>query len=526
MEVSFVNTASIQLPRHHYHYHNIHYNHHNRHHHPHRFLPDNMYSLSHDSLLLAVATPSTVSIVRVPPQGAATSVTDVNQIEHVCSREEETITCIKWIFDRSRPVRSGMSLRRHQQFSPDPVLAVGTSWGYVKLYTAQGSMLHEQLFHNTPVRRFRIRVASPLTAFSQEDLTVIYPDQIIVVDTVSLRPFLSHKTQHRTQDTTADPSSISDATFEYKKYAFGSEDFVDAICCGPVEDSVFAVYHAAATRQFIAVGTDHMLSTFTVAANAGTPLSAAAIATNVASKVSSAMYSFAKSFIWGGDSHDTVDPSSSSSSGLSSSSLVSSVSKESSSIKDENTTPHASNIDHKTEPAIDLAPEVELTDPRRRMESIGPDPTGRYAAATDSLGRIMIVDLHSMIIIRMLKGYRSAQCAWIVSPPSESSETSLASHVSSGGLFLVVLSPVRRVIEVWDVGHWQRIGSITAALGSDNGEDAVRGCLLQETVTLIGDHPSSTKKQYSENTFPCSCLLLRNDGNMYRISVSSSNKDE
>ena len=43
------------------------------------------------------------------------------------------------------------------------------------------------------------------------------------------------------------------------------------------------------------------------------------------------------------------------------------------------------------------------------------DRSGRWAACCDSLGRVLLVDATSTLILRMLKGYRDAQVAWLVS---------------------------------------------------------------------------------------------------------------
>lgn len=40
-------------------------------------------------------------------------------------------------------------------------------------------------------------------------------------------------------------------------------------------------------------------------------------------------------------------------------------------------------------------------------------PRGNLAACTDDKGRILLVDLVSMCIVRAWKGYRDVQCGWI-----------------------------------------------------------------------------------------------------------------
>jgi hypothetical protein len=44
------------------------------------------------------------------------------------------------------------------------------------------------------------------------------------------------------------------------------------------------------------------------------------------------------------------------------------------------------------------------------------DPTGRLAALSDNFGRVLLLDTVQNIVIRMWKGYRDAQCAFVEWP--------------------------------------------------------------------------------------------------------------
>lgn len=57
---------------------------------------------------------------------------------------------------------------------------------------------------------------------------------------------------------------------------------------------------------------------------------------------------------------------------------------------------------------------TELNDPPREILSFSPSPSYQYVAAADTLGRVSIVDVaEACLIIRIFKGYRDAQCAWL-----------------------------------------------------------------------------------------------------------------
>lgn len=57
---------------------------------------------------------------------------------------------------------------------------------------------------------------------------------------------------------------------------------------------------------------------------------------------------------------------------------------------------------------------TELSDPPREILSFSPSPSYQYVAAADTLGRVSIVDMaEACLVIRIFKGYRDAQCAWL-----------------------------------------------------------------------------------------------------------------
>lgn len=62
-----------------------------------------------------------------------------------------------------------------------------------------------------------------------------------------------------------------------------------------------------------------------------------------------------------------------------------------------------------------------------------------WAACCDSLGRVLIIDVHEKSIYKMLKGYRDCQLAWI---------QSLTTHKDP---LLLIYAPKRRSLELWDV---------------------------------------------------------------------------
>lgn len=60
------------------------------------------------------------------------------------------------------------------------------------------------------------------------------------------------------------------------------------------------------------------------------------------------------------------------------------------------------------------------------VQRLAAAPGGRSSliAAADTLGRVLVVDGRDMVAVRLLKGYRDAQLAWLALPPLRSSRLS------------------------------------------------------------------------------------------------------
>ncbi|ETO06989.1 hypothetical protein RFI_30402 [Reticulomyxa filosa] len=61
--------------------------------------------------------------------------------------------------------------------------------------------------------------------------------------------------------------------------------------------------------------------------------------------------------------------------------------------------------------------QISIQDSSRAVDLILMAPDGRYAALTDSLGRISIFDCTNLILLRVFKGHRHAQIGWIYVNP-------------------------------------------------------------------------------------------------------------
>lgn len=98
-----------------------------------------------------------------------------------------------------------------------------------------------------------------------------------------------------------------------------------------------------------------------------------------------------------------------------------------------------------SKPPIPLYAYQEIHDPPRAITSCTIDPTGRYVAACDCLGRILLIDMTTQQLVRLWKGYRDGTCAWL------------------GHRCLVLHSRLRRTVELWR--HQQRVA--VRSVGAD-----------------------------------------------------------
>jgi len=188
---------------------------------------------------------------------------------------------------------------------------------------------------------------------------------------------------------------------------------------------------ANSISRFIAVGSKPIITYYAASDND----ESVSITSFMAKKVTSTMFSFAKSF-WG-SGHEVSQTSNNSSTKSKRSSYTSSTNNENyNPIQSTSNTFEQANTPATNIPAIlFLSTDQERNGNNkiskintRKILSIIPSPpsptTGKssLAALTDSYGRVILLDLESCTIIRMWKGMRDAQCGWIESEISGDDE--------------------------------------------------------------------------------------------------------
>ena len=91
-------------------------------------------------------------------------------------------------------------------------------------------------------------------------------------------------------------------------------------------------------------------------------------------------------------------------------------------------------------------------DSRRKTTAVWVAPTRTLAAVADDKGRVAVVDLRSGRVVRLFKGVRDAQCAWLQIDDGEPA------------LYLAILAPQRSQIRVWRCRFGGCAAAFTVAL--------------------------------------------------------------
>jgi len=295
---------------------------------------------------------------------------------------------------------------------------------------------------------------------------------------------------------------IASSTLDYSKWELSGIDQIhDIVTCGLVWPSLSQVLSTDAFdgndtsgirtryRQLLAVG-KHPMASFYVIEDQSSFTTAVSLASTVATKLTSAVYSLARTW-WGGTSkEEEVEP------------------------------PKV-----RTETPLILPINSYLSDPKRLVDGITLDPMGQYAALTDNLGRVLLLDVPRRQMLRMWKGYRNGQCAWlwVEQPPTRtSSSRSLTlrppppTHKQTERtmpLFLVIYAPRRGILEVWHTRHGSRIGILNVGVG---GRLLTTTCPLGSNLVARELSPS---QQTQRIPFPPRCFLLLPSGRLVEITI-------
>ncbi|XP_045532220.1 rab3 GTPase-activating protein regulatory subunit isoform X1 [Pieris brassicae] len=159
--------------------------------------------------------------------------------------------------------------------------------------------------------------------------------------------------------------------------------------------------------------------------------------------------------------------------------------------------------------AESLAMRNGLYDPQRYGTSVVVSPDKRLAAITDNLGRVSILDINKGYLIRLFKGYRDAQCAFIQLFDSDTKKPQLSMVKDiKRTMFLIIYNPKKGLIDIRLMQRGSRVAVFTA---TKNGK------LLYNTCGLVGAEKTFAHKKLNLPEFQC--VLIDPDGKLKKFNI-------
>jgi len=347
-----------------------------------------------------------------------------------CLEPEEKMTAMEWVV-----------------FDATTLLAVGTSFGALLLFSQKGTLLIKQFFHSDPVLKVRVR-SEPVGRLgndSSEDLCIIYPKAIARVDATDLKVFAHRKLREREgaegegllgwrvggdlQDGEVPLNRLPFLMWNVNRTA-GALVCADGALTGvmppPLLEQQGKRHYCALT-----VGPDCTLAAFRVSGDKQSSLVGAIMNTVMPATVTR-ISNITKRFWQKDESSENNRPLEVSPQSFSRASVITS-----------------------------------LKDNMRKGERLTVAPGGSLAAVADSLGRVLLIDVHAVVVVRLWKGYRDAHCLFLEAPVDGSADYAdpqkeylLSQRRQNFRLCLAIHAPRRGVIEVWQVRHGGRVAVI------------------------------------------------------------------
>ncbi|XP_016977703.1 rab3 GTPase-activating protein regulatory subunit [Drosophila rhopaloa] len=153
-----------------------------------------------------------------------------------------------------------------------------------------------------------------------------------------------------------------------------------------------------------------------------------------------------------------------------------------------------------------------LYDGKRDGLTLAVAPGGRLAVVTDNLDRVMLVDTQQAIILRVWKGYRDAQCAFV--PVKERSVRGIKTHKRKA-LFLVIYAPRLGCLDIWALQNGPKVAAFNV---SKSGQLVYNN---HSALGVGGSGGSAGGSSQSRKTFAINhCLFLDpSDGSLKEVHI-------
>lgn len=351
-------------------------------------------------------------------------------------------------------------------------IIVGLSTGGIQVYSENGSFLYEKQLHTEAILNIR---------FVSDEITIFYPSCIIVLQTAHLIPLLkSLREMYSKAKTTKIDLMDKDYMLTYKKWDYKKSDIL-------VSDALMIPQQKTCLY-------DHLLSEslelgFTKKYRLVPSQNASVVSTGAKPFLSfhSAREGF-KQNVFTDVAKAVVNRITSRLPGW----LTGSQPQTSTERNEE------------VENSELLYPRHEIIDYQRTGCNIYSAPMNyQLIAVTDSLGRIVLVDTATGVLLRMWKGYRDAQCGFmeVVESRNRKEQSSISRRT---GLFLIIYAPRKAILEIWCMQKGPKVATFQA---SKNG------------FLIYNSHGMSQQRSSRSNKLPCLFFFDADDNSIKNFSI-------
>ncbi|KZV29702.1 rab3 GTPase-activating protein non-catalytic subunit [Dorcoceras hygrometricum] len=328
------------------------------------------------------------------------------------------------------------------------VLAVGTSCGYLLIYSFSGRLIHRQFVNSGRILKLRVRgIKQDLTRdASSEEVCVVMPGVIARFEGSDIMNLLQrwfHGTPSRFWDEDLDDGSSEDsrtvARLPYQLWNVSKYGLcADAAITGVMPPPLMEIQSSQRYYRAVTVGDDAVISAFRLSVDKSRSL-VGAILSKVVPATFSTIASFSK-LIWRSEEKPTKKPEA----------------KFQPFAKCEIIDSRSGFIFRVTSSSnyqqllFTASPLTCLKDHPRKGEKLTLSPSGTLAAVTDSLGRILLLDTQALVVVRLWKGYREACCFFVEMLASKDNSRPASYEYSKSDycLCLAIHAPRKGIVEV------------------------------------------------------------------------------
>ncbi|XP_022941015.1 rab3 GTPase-activating protein non-catalytic subunit-like [Cucurbita moschata] len=323
------------------------------------------------------------------------------------------------------------------------VILAGTSCGYLLIYSLSGDLILKQMIHPARILKIRVRGLKRDLSYgsSYEEVSIVMPGVIARIEGSDIQNALRkwfQESNARIWDPKSSSRDMEDSGNSFETLAYQVWNVskysacADAAIIGVMPPPLMELQSSERYFCAVTVGEDAVISAFRLSEDKSRSL-VGAILSKVVPVTFSTIASFSK-MIWQSDPKTSKKP------------------------------------DAKGQAFARASLLTCLKDHPRKGEKLTLSPSGTLAVITDSLGRILLLDTQALVVVRLWKGYRDADCLFmemlVNRDAASSSSIDYEPEKNDYCLCLAIHAPKMGIVEIWQMRTGRRLRTIRCAKGS------------------------------------------------------------